>query len=88
MTHAQKFFLLFVVWTLYNLCILHVKLFFVLSLQYFEKLFVCGFVLLFLCYLLLHLSVCFVTLWLIPHPIVAVQTYWSLDCTYETGYAN
>jgi len=50
MTHNmfKSFFLLFVVWTSYNMCILYVKLFFVLSVQYFEKVFVCGFIVLFL----------------------------------------
>jgi hypothetical protein len=66
MTHIndQNFFVLFVVWTLYNMCILYVKLIFVLSLQYFENVivfssycFCAAFVL-----LLLHLSVCSVSL--------------------------
>jgi len=46
-----------------------------LSLQYFEKsicLWFRPFVSVLSVLLLLHLSVCFVSLWLIPHPIVAV----------------
>jgi len=46
---CKVFFLLFAVWTLYIVCILCVKLFLCLPLQCFEKVFVCGFVILFLC---------------------------------------
>jgi hypothetical protein len=38
-----------VVWTLYNMCIFYIKLFFVSPLQHFEKVFACGFIVLFLC---------------------------------------
>jgi ABC-type transport system involved in multi-copper enzyme maturation permease subunit len=67
-----KFFLLFVVWTLYNLCILYVKLFFVLSFQYFEKAFVRGFVVLFLC------CFCFV--------VAAFICMFCSFMTYSTSY--
>jgi hypothetical protein len=63
MTHMWKsvFPVLFVVWTLYNVCLLHVKLLCVLSLQYFENEFVVSsfcFCAVFIL-LLLHISVFF-----------------------------
>jgi hypothetical protein len=50
--YAKVFSLLFIVWTLCITCILYAKLFFLLSSQYFVKVFVCGFII-----LLLYLSV-------------------------------
>jgi hypothetical protein len=61
-----SFFILFVVWTLYNVCILYVKLLFVLSLQHFEKVYLFVVLSSYFCVvfvlLLLDLSVCFVSL--------------------------
>jgi hypothetical protein len=61
---AKVLFLLFVLWTLCNVCILYVEMF-VLSLQYFEKSTCLRFrrvVSVFFVLLLLHLSVCSVSL--------------------------
>jgi hypothetical protein len=59
--NTNKFFLLFVVWILHNVCIHYVKRF-LLSLQYFEKVLVSDFVV-FFCFifvlLFLHLSTWF-----------------------------
>jgi len=69
---SKSFFLLFLVWTLHNMYIFHVKLFFVLPLQYFEKVFVCGFVILFLC------CFCFV--------VAAFICMFSTFMAYPTSY--
>jgi hypothetical protein len=69
------FFLLFFVWILYNMHILYVKLFFVLSSKYFEKVFVCGFVILFLC------CFCFVVAAFIC--MFCIFMTYSTICTYK-----
>jgi hypothetical protein len=57
------------------ICVYFMSNFFVLSLQYFEKVFACCFVAMFLCcfYFVVVAFICmFVSLWLIPHPVVAI----------------
>jgi hypothetical protein len=61
MCKKLSFFLLFVLWTLHNMCIFYVKTFCALSLQYFEKSVFLRFRRI-MSVLLLHLSVCFVSL--------------------------
>jgi hypothetical protein len=83
----QKFFLLlFVVWSLYNMCIHYVKLFFVLSLQYFEEVFVCCFLTLFLCCFCFVVSA-FICMFCIFYDLfhillLPLQTYGSMKCKY------
>jgi hypothetical protein len=38
--------------------------------------------------LLLHLSACFESLWLVPYPIVAIKNYGSMECMCVCVYKS
>jgi len=71
--HAKVFLLLFVAWALYKMGTIYVKLFLGLSSQNFEEVFVCGFIILFLC--------CFCSV------IAAFICMFSIFMTYSTSYS-
>jgi hypothetical protein len=84
-------YLMYVVWTLYNLCIIYVKLS-VLSSQYFEKLFVCGLAILFLfcfCFVVAAFICMFFYFYDFFHmPLLPLQTYGSMECMYEDVFKS
>jgi hypothetical protein len=84
---CKSFLLLFVVWTMYNMCILHVKLFFCVISTVFWKSVCLWFVILFLCcfcFVVVTAFICnFFILMTFCILVLPLQAYGSMECMHD-----